>query len=101
MRVKVGGTVRGVVEASSWAADQTQDFRATPRRGKAWVDVEGGGLLQRVGQWTENIGFDDGQGDAVVRLATIWSGRGRWRTHRPRRSSATWSPVARQACSPT
>jgi hypothetical protein len=55
MRVKVGGTVRGVVEASSWAADQTQDFRATPRRGKAWVDVEGGGLLQRVGQWTENI----------------------------------------------
>jgi hypothetical protein len=31
MRVKVGGTVRGTAEASSWAPDQTQDFRR-PRR---------------------------------------------------------------------
>lgn len=55
LRVKVGGTIRGVVEASSWAADQTQDFRQTPPRGKAWVDVEGGGLLQRIGQWTQPL----------------------------------------------
>lgn len=55
MRVSVGGTVRGVVEASSWTADQTPDFRQTPRRGKAWVDVTGGGLLQRVGQWTQPL----------------------------------------------
>lgn len=54
-RVSVGGTVRGVVEASSWAADQTRDFRRHPRRGRAWVDVEGGGLLQRVGQWTQPL----------------------------------------------
>jgi hypothetical protein len=55
MRVSVGGTVRGVVEASSWAADQSRDFRRYPKRGKAWVDVEGGGLLQRVGQWTQPL----------------------------------------------
>lgn len=55
MRVKVGSTVRGVVEASSWAADQTPDFRATPRRGRAWVDVTGGGQLQRIGQWTQPL----------------------------------------------
>jgi hypothetical protein len=55
MRVKVGGTVRGVVEASSWATDQTPDFRQTPQRGKAWTDVAGGGLLQRIGQWTEPL----------------------------------------------
>jgi len=55
MRVSVGGTVRGIVEASSWTADQTPDFRATPRRGLSWVDVAGGGLLQRIGQWTQPL----------------------------------------------
>jgi hypothetical protein len=55
IRVKVGGTIRGTAEASSWAPDQTQDFRQTPRRGKAWVDVAGGGLLQRIGQWTQPL----------------------------------------------
>lgn len=55
MRVKVGGTVRGIVEASSWSADQTPDFRATPARGRAWVDVAGGGLLQRIGQWKQPL----------------------------------------------
>jgi hypothetical protein len=54
-RVKVGGSIRGAVEASSWAADQTQDFRVSPPRGKAWVDVEGGGLLQRINQWTQPL----------------------------------------------
>ena len=55
IRVKVGGTVRGTAEASSLVADETPDFRATPRRGKAWVDVQAGGLLQRVNGWTELI----------------------------------------------
>jgi hypothetical protein len=55
LRASVRGKVRGTVEASEWAADQTRDFRATPKRGSAWVDVEGGGLLQRVGQWTEQL----------------------------------------------
>jgi hypothetical protein len=54
-RVKVGGTVRGVAEASSWSPDQTQDFRRSPARGKAWVDLEAGGLLQRIGQWTQPL----------------------------------------------
>jgi hypothetical protein len=54
-RVSVGGTVRAVVEASSWSADQSRDFRRTPRRGRAWVDFEGGGLLQRIGQWDEPL----------------------------------------------
>jgi len=55
VRVAVAGVVRGVVEASSWSAEQTRDFRPAPRRGKAWVDVEGGGLLQRIGQWSETL----------------------------------------------
>lgn len=55
MRVSVGDSIRGIVEASSWSADQTRDFRQTPRRGKAWVDVAGGGLLQRIGGWTQPL----------------------------------------------
>lgn len=54
-RVSVAGVVRGVVEASSWACDHTDDFRRTPKRGRAWTDVQGGGLLQRIGQWTEPL----------------------------------------------
>jgi hypothetical protein len=55
LRVSVGGKVRGHVEASSYAAGQTRDFRRYPKRGKAWVDVEAGGILQRVNQWTESL----------------------------------------------
>lgn len=55
LRVSVGGTVRGHVEASSYAAGQSGDFRRYPKRGKAWVDVEAGGVLQRVNQWTEPL----------------------------------------------
>jgi len=54
-RVSVGGTVRGVVEASSLACDQSQDFRRYPKRGRAWTEFEGGGLLQRIGQWTKPL----------------------------------------------
>lgn len=55
VRVKVGGVVRCSVEATSWRADQTRDFRARPKRGKAWVDLEAGGLMQRVNGWTEPL----------------------------------------------
>lgn len=55
LRASVGDTVRGVVEASSWRTGQTSDFRRYPKRGRAWTDVQGGGLLQRIGQWTEPV----------------------------------------------
>lgn len=55
LRVSVGGVVRGYALASSWQAAQDANFRQSPRRGRAWVDVQGGGLLQRVNQWTENL----------------------------------------------
>lgn len=55
VRVKVGGVIRGTAEASTWKPDQTQDFRQSPPRGKAWVDLEAGGLLQRISQWTEPL----------------------------------------------
>lgn len=55
VRVKVDGSVRGVAEASSWRCDQTNDFRASPRRGRAWTDLQAGGLLQRIGQWSEPV----------------------------------------------
>lgn len=54
-RVSVAGAVRGVVEASSWACDQTPNFRRYPKRGRAWTEFEGGGLLQRIGQWTDPL----------------------------------------------
>lgn len=65
-RVSVDGTVRGIGE-SSFEADQTGDFRAYPKRGKAWVDVDAAGLLQRIGQWSEPLKsafrtFNDGIG---------------------------------------
>ena len=28
---------------------------AGPRRGSAWTELEGGGLLQRIGQWTQPL----------------------------------------------
>jgi hypothetical protein len=55
LRILVGGESRGQAEVSSWRSGQTRDFRARPKRGKAWVDVEAAGLLQRLGQWTEPL----------------------------------------------
>lgn len=53
-RVTVAGSIRCVGEAS-FEPDQTDDFRVSPKRGKAWVDVDAAGLLQRIGQWTEPL----------------------------------------------
>jgi hypothetical protein len=73
LRVSVDGTVRGVVEASSWSADQTRDFRQTPRCGRAWVDVAGGGLLQRIGQWTAKLGSPFRRfNERIADLAGYW-----------------------------
>jgi hypothetical protein len=53
LRASVSGKVRGTVEATSWQPDRTLGFKITPPRGRAWVDVEGNGVLDRIGQWTE------------------------------------------------
>jgi hypothetical protein len=55
MRLYVGSHVRAYVEASAWKAGRTPDFLGSASRGRAWVDVEGGGLLRRIGQWTEPL----------------------------------------------
>lgn len=75
MRVSVGGTVRGIVEASSWTADQTDNFRRTPRRGRAWVDVTGGGLLQRTGQRGEPLKSAFRQyNESLTHISGYWPG---------------------------
>jgi hypothetical protein len=73
LRVSVGGAVRGYGEASSWACDQTSDFRVSPPRGSAWADVQAGGLLQRIGQWSKSV-------KSPLRLATegLTSSVGYW-----------------------
>lgn len=55
IRASVGGVVRGHVQASRWEAGESRDFRARPKRGSAWVDLEAGGLLQQIGQWKEPL----------------------------------------------
>ncbi len=55
VRVSVGGSVRGRGEAAAFKSGQTRDFRPVPKRGKAWVDIEAGGTLQRVNQWAARI----------------------------------------------
>jgi len=89
-RVSVGSTVRVVVEASSWAADQSQDFRRTPRRGKAWVDFEGGGLLQRVGGWTEPLRSPFYTYNTTELTDLV----GYWPMEDPRGATSAFSPVA-------
>jgi hypothetical protein len=53
LRVSVASAVRGVVEASSWAPDRSISSSPGSGTGRAWVDIDGGGILQRVNQWTE------------------------------------------------
>lgn len=55
IRVSVGDVVRGIAEIKSWDCDQSQDFRYTPRRGKAWTDITSGGVLDRVNKWSRKI----------------------------------------------
>lgn len=55
IRVSVNGSVRAIGEVNSWKCDQTQDFRATPRRGKAWTEITANGVLYRVNTWKKFI----------------------------------------------
>lgn len=55
LRVKIDDAVRANVELSSLTTDQTQDFRQIPARGRAWADVQAGGILQRINQWSKPI----------------------------------------------
>lgn len=55
IRVSVAGVARGIAEISSWKCGQSRDFKKTPRRGKAWTDIEAHGLLWRVNQWSNEI----------------------------------------------
>lgn len=55
LRVSINGLVRGIGEITSWTCGQTRDFRATPRRGKAWTDIEANGIFWRINQWTDNV----------------------------------------------
>lgn len=81
VRVKVGASVRGAAETSSMSPDQTDDFRESPLRGKAWSDVQAGGLLQRINQWTEPLHstFYTYNTEEISGLAGYWAledGRG-------------------------
>ncbi len=58
LRCTVDGKVRVATEATSWTAGQSREFRPDRWVGKAWVDVESGGLLQRVNNWTEPLRSD-------------------------------------------
>lgn len=55
LRVSVDGMMRGAAEATSWSSSATRSFRETPARGRAWTDVEGGGLLARVNNWKDPL----------------------------------------------
>lgn len=88
LRVSVGGTVRGATEASSLEAGQSRDFRAKPKRGKAWVDVEAGGLLQRINQWTEKLKSPFRQYND-----TLTTSVGYWPGEQARGSTALASPT--------
>lgn len=90
MRASVAGVVRGQVEASSWRPGQSRDFRRLPKRGKAWTDVEGGGLLQRIGQWTEPLRSPFYTYNTTELTALV----GYWPMEDPRGSTSAASPVA-------
>lgn len=89
-RVKVGGVIRGAAEAASWAAQETPDFRVSPPRGKAWVDMDAGGLLARIGQWTEPL-----RSPYYTYNAAMTGLAGYWPLEDPRGTVApAFSPVA-------
>lgn len=55
IRVSVDGDVRATVEAADWRSGQSQDFRRSPKRGTAWTDLRGAGVLERVNGWTQPL----------------------------------------------
>lgn len=55
MRVKVDSIVRGYTQIVSWSNGETDDFDAAANRGNAWVDVDSGGVLEQIAQWSEPL----------------------------------------------
>lgn len=61
IRVKNHDITRVHVLASSWKTTESKAYRAAddrrgrPKTGTAAVDVEGGGLLQQIGQWKDTL----------------------------------------------
>lgn len=59
IRVKVAGVVRATCQAAGWRSDESDSYRPArnglPKRGKAWTDVEAGGLLEQIAGWTEPL----------------------------------------------
>lgn len=55
LRISVNSSVRAIAEVSSWRCGQTRDFRKSPRRGKAWTDIQANGLSWRINQWSREV----------------------------------------------
>lgn len=88
LRVSVGSAIRGYGQASSWSCDETSDFRPSPARGMAWADLQAGGLLQQIGQWSRSI-------KSPLRLASesIPSSVGYWPLEDPAGTLVASSPL--------
>jgi hypothetical protein len=54
-RVSVDDDIRVSVEAADWRSGQSRDFRRSPKRGSAWTDFRGAGVLERVNGWTQPL----------------------------------------------
>lgn len=94
MRCSVGGQVRAATEASSWKAGYDRSFRLDWRlsgrkTGKAWVDVESGGLLQRVNNWKEPL-----RSPFYTYNASLETVVGYWPCEEPRGALTLSSPIA-------
>jgi hypothetical protein len=52
----IDGVIQMEAEATSWSPGQTLDFRVSPARGRATVDLETSGVLQRISQSSTLLG---------------------------------------------
>lgn len=55
LRVTDNGTTLTRAEASVWQPDNTPEYSQSTGRGRAWVAVSAGGVLQRLGRWEDPI----------------------------------------------
>jgi hypothetical protein len=89
LRVQVGSSTRAVVEATEWSPDRTIDFRVSPPRGRATVDVAGYGLLGRINQWTDPV-----RSPFYTYNSTLTSSVGYWPFEDDRGSVSLFTPTA-------
>lgn len=90
VRVSVDGVVRGATELSSLTGGESRDFRAFPRRGSKWADLQTGGLLRRIAQWTEPLRSPFYTYNTTELTALV----GYWPMEDPRGTTTAFSPVA-------